>query len=364
MSPNYPNCQQCAKTGKNVIRWFCLAISFDIRAGYNMGEAFYCVCLITLRSAVTVSSRWCLTTTEAMTTEQITDTNPLADEALNDTEELKLVRLAQSGSKEALELLITRHQRWVYNLALRMVYHPQDAEDATQEILIKLITKLSTFRGESLFRTWLYRLVINHLLNMKRASTEAELITFEDYGRGLDNIPAADLPDPNVVSADVRLLVHEARIGCTSGMLLCLDREQRIVYVLGGIFGVSDRVGAELLNISRDSFRQKLARARRDLHNFMEDKCGLVKASNPCRCAKKTQGFIKAGYLDPQKLLFARERIVRVREVAEKRSGDLDALDAAYAEIYRDHPFQDSPDFFASLRALIERSDFHSALEV
>jgi DNA-directed RNA polymerase specialized sigma24 family protein len=63
-------------------------------------------------------------------------------------------------------------------------------------------------------------------------------------------------------------------------MPLC---EQRIVYVLGEIFGATDRLGAELLDISRDSFRQKLARARRDLCNFMQDKCGLVKASNPCR---------------------------------------------------------------------------------
>ena len=72
----------------------------------------------------------------------------------------------QSGSKEALELLITRHQRWIYNIALRMVFLPQDAEDATQEILIKLLTKLSTFRGESEFRTWLYRLAVNHFENL------------------------------------------------------------------------------------------------------------------------------------------------------------------------------------------------------
>jgi RNA polymerase sigma factor (sigma-70 family) len=136
----------------------------------------------------------------------------------------------QSGSKEALELLIARHQRWIYNVALRMVYHPHDAEDATQEILIKLLTKLSTFRGESDFRTWLYRLAVNHLLNMKRASTELAPTTFADYGRGLDDVADADLPDPNVVPADVQLLVQEARIGCTSGMLLCLDREQRLVY--------------------------------------------------------------------------------------------------------------------------------------
>ena len=56
---------------------------------------------------------------------------------------------------------------------------------------------------------------------------------------------------------DLQLIVDEAMIGCTSRMLLCLSREQQVVYVLGEIFGVTDGVGAELLEISRDGFRQK-----------------------------------------------------------------------------------------------------------
>ena len=289
--------------------------------------------------------------------------NPLADSAPTDVEDRELLRLVYSGSKTALELLISRHQGWIYNIAVRMVCQPQDAEDATQEILIKVITRLSTFRGESAFRTWLYRLAFNHLLNMKRTHIETRWTSFEDYGRALDNTPDADPRDPSSAPPDVRLLVEEAPIGCTTGMLLCLDREQRLTYVLGEIFGATDRVGAELLEISRDSFRQKLARARRDLRNFMQDKCGLVKASNPCRCARKTQGFIDAGYINPHNLLFARERLTLIREIAEKQAENLDGLDAAYAGIHREHPFQDSPDFFASLRALIERTDFRSALE-
>ena len=234
--------------------------------------------------------------------------NPLAETAPADAEDLDLVRLVQSGSTGALELLIGRHQRWIYNIAVRMVFHPQDAEDATQEILLKLVTKLSTFRGESQFRTWLYRLVVNHLLNLRSVAVpRPRTMTFEDYGRELDSTPEADLVAPDSQQPDALLLVEEAKIGCTSAMLLCLDREQRLVYVLGEIFGVTDRVGAELLEMSRDNFRQKLARARRDLCNFMQGKCGLVNASNPCRCARKTQGFIQLGYLDPQHLLFARQ---------------------------------------------------------
>src|SRR6266567_4239988 len=88
--------------------------------------------------------------------------------------------------------------------------------------------------------------------------------------------------------------------------------------ILGAIFEISDAVGAELLDISRDTFRQRLARARRDLHSFMNDKCGLVNRANPCRCAKKTRGFIEAGYVDPENLLFARDHISQVREAVPK----------------------------------------------
>jgi RNA polymerase sigma factor (sigma-70 family) len=289
---------------------------------------------------------------------------PFAAAAVPDVEDEDLVRQAQGGDRQALERLIARHQAWIYNISLRMVYLPQDAEDVTQEILVKVITKLSTFGERSSFRTWLYRIVVNHVLNMRRRRADEVGWTFARYADSLDATPDMDLPDPRQVPADVRLLVDEARIGCTTGMLLCLDREQRLVYVLGAIFGVTDVVGADLLEISRESFRQKLARARRDLHSFMRGKCGLVDEANPCRCAKKTQGFMKAGYVDPHNLLFARERVTHVRDVAGKTSDDLDAFDAAYAEIHRSHPFLESPDFVASLRAFLDRPDFKSTLEI
>jgi RNA polymerase sigma factor (sigma-70 family) len=292
----------------------------------------------------------------------MTYVNPLADGTATDPEDRELVRRVQAGSREALERLVERHQPWIYNIVLRMTWHPQDAEDATQEILIKLVTRLSTFEGRSSFRTWLYRIVVNHALNMKRRRLEEQAQPFEAYKRDLDETPVLDLPDPRSVPADVQLLVQEARIGCTTGMLLCLDREQRMVYILGEIFGVTDRVGAELLDVTRDNYRQKLARARRDLHRFMQRQCGLVDAANPCRCAKKTQGFIKAGYIDPANLLFARARVTRVSEVAEKRAEDLEAFDAAYAEIHRAHPFPAGPDLVAALRRLVARPEFQSLL--
>jgi RNA polymerase sigma factor (sigma-70 family) len=276
--------------------------------------------------------------------------NPLADGPDDDA---ALVARAQGGSREALEALVRRHQAWIYNIALRMLYLPQDAQDATQEVLVKLVTRLSTFEGRSAFRTWLYRIAVNHVLNVKRSRAEESEWTFERYGAGLRSAPDEDLTDPGAVPVDLALLVEEAKIGCTTGMLLCLSREQRIVYVLGAIFGVTDAVGAEILETSRDNFRQRLARARRDLHQFMQGQCGLVDGANPCRCAKKTRAFMRAGYVDPASLLFVQERVATVREMAPKAHAALEELDDAYAEAHRAHPFPSGPDFVASLRRLV-----------
>jgi RNA polymerase sigma factor (sigma-70 family) len=288
----------------------------------------------------------------------MTINNPLADDS-PDHEDQKLVLRARSGDRKALEELVQRHQAWIYNIAIRMLYHPQDAEDATQEILIKVLTRLSSFEGRSSFRTWLYRIVVNHVLNMKRGRVEVQQasIDFASYGAALDATPDVELADPKGTSADTDLLVTEAMISCTSGMLLCLDREQRLTFILGAIFDISDTVAAEVLEITPDNFRQRLARARRDLRNFMNDKCGLVNQANPCRCAKKTRGFIQAGYIDPGNLLFTRERIREVREAVPKVHETINKLDGECAEIFRGHPFYEAPDLGQVLRRLIARMD-------
>ena len=240
-----------------------------------------------------------------------------------------------------------------------MLYHPQDAEDATQEILIKVLTRLSSFEGRSSFRTWLYRIVVNHVLNTKRGRVEVRQasIDFASYGAALDDRPDLELADPKGTSAETDLLVTEAMISCTSGMLLCLDREQRLTFILGAIFEVSDTLAAEVLEITPDNFRQRLARARRDLRSFMNDKCGLVNQANPCRCAKKTRGFIQAGYVDPENLLFVRERIREVREVAPKVYETINTLDGKCADTFRRHPFYQAPDIGQMLRRLVESPD-------
>lgn len=267
-----------------------------------------------------------------------------------------LVSRAQAGDKEALEQLIRRHQPWVFNVAFRMLWHRDAAEDATQEILIKVVTKLSTYRHQSRFRTWLYRVAANHLLNARKSDLERQTTTFSEMGHGLDETPDLELPDPRAIPVDLPLLVEEARVGCMTAMLLCLDRRQRLAFILGELCGAPSPVGAEVMGVSPENFRQLLSRARHDLYQFMNEKCGLVNLNNPCRCAKKTRAFMEAGYIDPHQLQFTARRLARVRDVAPHRLNELQALNRQHGALFRDHGFLQPKDLASELRDLITRS--------
>jgi RNA polymerase sigma factor (sigma-70 family) len=252
----------------------------------------------------------------------------------------ELIESAVNGSMAALESLIYRHQHFIYNIALKMVGNVQDAQDITQEVLIKIITKLSQFKKESNFRTWLYRITFNHFLQMKKSVSELATESFEMVGKQLDSIPSQALSV--LEESEMRDEIEETKLTCMNGMLLCLEREQRLVFILGELFNLNHSFGAILLNVSKDNFRQKLSRARKDLYNFMNNKCGLIRKENPCRCAGKTKGFIKAGKVNLDDLLFNNDYLKTIQEVVGQKSDEYDDfVTDNYAEIYGKHPFQE-----------------------
>ncbi|MBL8817275.1 MAG: RNA polymerase sigma factor [Planctomyces sp.] len=290
--------------------------------------------------------------------------NPFV-ETIDESMDSELIEKALQGSREALEKLVLRHQAWIYNIAVRMVFHAHDAEEVTQEVLVKVIMRLSTFKGESHFRTWLYRITANHVLNMKRRGGESEAQTFSSYADAINDTPDLEFPDPKSMPVDVPLLVEEARISCTTGMLLCLDRKQRLIFTLGVIFGASDAVGSEILEMSADNFRQSLSRARRDLYQFMHGQCGLVNPNNPCRCAKKTRGFIEVGHVDPNRLQFAPSHLRRITEMAAGVTRTIEkTLDEHYAGVFREQPFLQPRDQVGWLKQLLDDGGFRKSLHL
>ena len=259
----------------------------------------------------------------------------------------------------ALEELIQRHQAWIYNIALRMVCNPQDAEDVTQEVLLKIITKLSTFRGESSFRTWVYRIVANHVINMKKRSAEEKVLSFNEYWKRIENTPDMDLPDQRSIPVNLSLVIEEIKIYCMMVMLLCLNRNERLIFILGEIFGASDKIGSEILEISKDNFRQRLLRARRKIYNFIQEKCSLVNKNNPCHCERKVRALIDKGHIDPNNLKFNCNYFYKVNEVLKEKYRRMkNFLDLQCQSLFRKHPFQTPSDFVKSLREVLQSSEF------
>ena len=286
--------------------------------------------------------------------------NPFGHDQITGPADEELVSRAVGGDKAALETLIKRHQNWIFNIALRMVGNPVDAQDVTQEVLIKILTKLSTLDNKNGFRTWAYRIVTNHVLNMKQRGWEKHHMTFSRYGQEIDDSPDLDLPDESTLPVDLQVVIDETFVHCMMGMLLCLDREKRLVFILGEVFGINDKTGSEITQLSHDNYRQKLSRARKHVYAFMQQKCGLVDAANACKCHNKVAFMMETGEIDPDRLRFNTRYFQKVKNVCETRNERLvDLLEGKGRQLFREHPFQESPDFVQALNDIIASQDFN-----
>ena len=278
--------------------------------------------------------------------------------ALPDASSEQLASRAAAGDAAALTALVERIQDDVYRLALRMLWHPQDAEDATQEILLKIVTSVATFRGESSFRTWTLRVAANHLLNVRRSRVEEQRLTFEMFGRDLAE-GLVDPPAPLADSPDQALLEEEVKIGCTQAMLLCLDRDERIAYILGDVFELRSEDAAQVLGIESAAFRKRLSRARQRVRAFMREHCGLVNAEAPCSCSRRVAPAIRHGRVDPAHLLFAgRGDLARRRLPVLEAVGEMEQLHEI-AGIHQSHPEYRAPAHLtAAVKRVIESARF------
>ncbi len=289
--------------------------------------------------------------------------NPFKSAHSTDQTDKELIQQILEGNKAALTTLIERHQPFIYNLAWKLTGNIEDAEDLTQETLLKIIASLSTFKQESSFTTWAYRIAKNHFLNSQKKASTLFASNFEDLGNMLDAAPSVDISTEE--QEQKREEIREVRLQCLSGMLLCLTKEQRMIYIIGEIFGADHTVGSEIMEISKDNYRMKLSKARKDLYNFMQNKCGLVNKANPCRCHKKVTFATENGMVDAKNLLFNRKEYSTFREQLEPDANFLvDDSEVRYAELHHDHSFKTTFDKKNFLVKILEDANWQSRLNL
>jgi RNA polymerase sigma factor (sigma-70 family) len=212
-----------------------------------------------------------------------------------------LARDAVQGDRHALEQLVSRLQGDIYGLAIRMLWNREDAEDATQEILVRVVTRLAQFDFRSQLRTWVYRIALNYLLDVRKSPVERMKLDFEVFAADLTE----GLSDNGPQDSERSVLVEEVKIGCTLAMLQCLDRPHRAAYVLGEIFEFAGPEAAEALDISPALFRKRLQHARQTIVAFARVHCGLVSESAACACHRRVSAALRNGRVRSDTLDFA-----------------------------------------------------------
>lgn len=208
-----------------------------------------------------------------------------------------LIDKAVAGDRDSLETVILSVRDLVFSLSLRMLGTFHDAEDATQDILLKVMMHLSSFKQESSFFTWVFRIATNHLINYKKHMFAKYPLHFEFYGDDIENAPVRDIPD---LTQDVEksILAEELKMSCTNVMLQCLDTESRLIFVLGTMFKVDSRIAGDILGMKPEAYRQRLSRIRRKMADFLSAYCGEY-GNGKCRCRERINYAIQSRRLNP-----------------------------------------------------------------
>lgn len=245
------------------------------------------------------------------------------DPFFSDMTEKQLIESSLAGDKQSLETLIVPTQGMIFNLALRFLWTRQDAEDATQEIMIKVITNLSKFHGQSKFSTWAYRVATNYLINLKQSKLEKVFSSFDVFAQDLQDSSYSseyDMPDKP-------LMMKEVKTGCTLAMLQCLDRNLRIAFILGSSLNINSTIAAEITETTPANFRKRLEKARKLIGSFLNGNCGVYNPKNPCRCEKRISPSVARGRISKSNLQFVGSGKV---ELFNKEMEELSSLNGIY----------------------------------
>jgi RNA polymerase sigma factor (sigma-70 family) len=206
---------------------------------------------------------------------------------------LECLEAAMRGDLAALDEMLLTIQPGIYNLAVRMLGHRDNAADATQEILIRVVTHLASFRSDSRFTTWVYQVARRHLLDAITKAREYPEVSLEAMNErlqaGLEY--TASLGDPlgqyQSMTPQDKLEARQVALGCTQNMLMTLEREQRLAYLLDVVFNLPSKEAAEVMDCTPETYRQRLARARSKLDTFTQKTCGLSNPQANCHCSKQ-----------------------------------------------------------------------------
>jgi RNA polymerase sigma-70 factor (ECF subfamily) len=177
------------------------------------------------------------------------------------------------------------YYKYIFNYALKLTCHPEDALDVTQDTFLKAMRKLDTLENKQALASWLKTICFHEFVNKASKDPKKYLVESNDWenleheGRLLTDVTPQP-EDEIIVEEEVRSLQN----GCFLAMVRKLTLHQRIVFSLVDMYGLSIEHVARILDISKGAAKGLLYRARMNIDSFFADHCNIIYEKNPCAC--------------------------------------------------------------------------------
>lgn len=194
-----------------------------------------------------------------------------------------------------MRTLLSTLQPALHGLALRMLGSRDDAADALQECLLRIVTRLSTYRAESKFSTWAWTLAVRSFLDFRRGMARRARLSFDAFAEDL----ATGMEDASAARPEDRVYLQQVKVGCGRALLQCLDGDHRVAYVLVEIMGFEPSDAAVVCDVPGPTFRKRLSRARGRVRDHLNTNCGVANADAACRCSRRLPRARALGRLHP-----------------------------------------------------------------
>jgi RNA polymerase sigma-70 factor (ECF subfamily) len=187
------------------------------------------------------------------------------------SEDAKLVISATEGDGEAFGKLVEKYTSFVYRTVFYDIKNRQDAEDISQEVFIKAYKALSTFRSDSEFSTWIYRICKNTVYDYIRKTSREKSITISEMSSGDENDRSYEIPDESGKYDPEKLYISKETSKAVNDAISSLSEEHRSIIIMRDFEGYSYFEIAEILSIEEGTVKSRISRARKMLKKKLEE---------------------------------------------------------------------------------------------
>lgn len=275
------------------------------------------------------------------------------------------IKKIQNGCQESFAHLIRKYQKYIFNIIVRISpnvsFH--EAEDISQEVLIKVYNNIPDFRFECTFKVWLYKIVINSAIDFIRKNKKAKQNKWVNLRVSDNEYLEKYHPDLLNNPVEARMLIKEMQIKCLIGFFVCLNQRERAVYIFGTILKLPGKMGAQILEMTYANYRKMHSRSKQKIENIMQNSCSLINKKAKCQCKKALSQCLQNNYIKKGKYEYSSDDVKLFRKsLLSANSVFRKFLNKKCHKILRSLPQYESRHTIDSIKKIVTSQDFKAVV--